>query len=104
MDAVRCGGGVSVSAWGVRNSKVFGTDNGRRTPVNLSWAASLSCRYCCKSPKLPGANFLAVKKSDRRRERFEYHGKNGGWLLLAGTRRHCRKQLGQALAIRVNHS
>jgi hypothetical protein len=23
-------------------------------------------RYCCKSPKLPGANFLAVKKSDRR--------------------------------------
>src|ERR1700724_3573585 len=28
--------------------------------------ASGSCRYCCKSPKLPGANFLAVKKSDRR--------------------------------------
>src|ERR1700730_18544006 len=24
------------------------------------------CRFCCKSPKLPGANFLAVKKSDRR--------------------------------------
>src|SRR6478672_4301364 len=24
------------------------------------------CRYCCKSPKLPGANFLAVKKKDRR--------------------------------------
>src|ERR1700730_4638834 len=24
------------------------------------------CRYWCKSPKLPGANFLAVKKSDRR--------------------------------------
>src|ERR1700694_516613 len=24
------------------------------------------CQYCCKSPKLPGANFLAVKKSDRR--------------------------------------
>src|SRR5580704_5141449 len=23
-------------------------------------------RYRCKSPKLPGANFLAVKKSDRR--------------------------------------
>src|SRR5580700_2044227 len=23
-------------------------------------------RYCCKSPKLPGANFLAVKNSDRR--------------------------------------
>jgi hypothetical protein len=93
MDAARCAGGVSVSAWGVRNSEVFGTDNGRRTPVNLSWAAvrrhahtalalgllylshptfathvgnSPSCRYCCKSPKLPGANFLAVKKSDRR--------------------------------------
>src|ERR1700730_5217441 len=24
------------------------------------------CRYCCKSPKLPAANFSAVKKSDRR--------------------------------------
>src|SRR6476660_6805188 len=24
------------------------------------------CRFCCKSPKLPGANFSAVKKSDRR--------------------------------------
>src|SRR5262245_38766630 len=24
------------------------------------------CRYCCKSPKLPGVNFPAVKKSDRR--------------------------------------
>src|ERR1700737_2595285 len=24
-----------------------------------------SCRYCCKSPKLPAANFSAVKKSDR---------------------------------------
>src|ERR1700738_5484322 len=23
-------------------------------------------RYCCKSPKLPGANFSAVKKPDRR--------------------------------------
>src|SRR5262245_35497989 len=27
---------------------------------------SLRGRYCCKSPKLPGANFPAVKKSDRR--------------------------------------
>src|SRR5262245_7056625 len=27
---------------------------------------SLPGRYCCKSPKLPGANFPAVKKSDRR--------------------------------------
>src|SRR5262245_62172230 len=26
---------------------------------------SLPGRYCCKSPKLPGANFPAVKKSDR---------------------------------------
>src|SRR5262245_29147856 len=23
-------------------------------------------RYCCKSPKLPGVNFPAIKKSDRR--------------------------------------
>src|ERR1700738_4308956 len=29
-------------------------------------STSGSCRYCCKSPKLPGADFLAVKKSDRR--------------------------------------
>src|SRR5262245_53442960 len=28
--------------------------------------SSESCRYCCKSPKLPGVNFPAVKKSDRR--------------------------------------
>src|SRR4029077_20792127 len=27
---------------------------------------SAMCRYCCKSPKLPGANFSAVKKTDRR--------------------------------------
>jgi hypothetical protein len=33
-------------------------------PAALVWAAL--CQYCCKSPKLPGANFLAVKKSDRR--------------------------------------
>src|ERR1700738_2506890 len=25
-----------------------------------------SCRYCCKSPKLPGANFPAVRESDPR--------------------------------------
>ena len=30
----------------------------------LHWFAN--GRYCCKSPKLPGANFPAVKKSDRR--------------------------------------
>jgi hypothetical protein len=33
-------------------------------PLHPPWSAV--CRYCCKSPKLPGANFLAVKKSDRR--------------------------------------
>src|SRR5215510_15067567 len=27
---------------------------------------SASLRYCCKSPKLPGANFPAVKNSDQR--------------------------------------
>src|SRR6202011_1020556 len=27
---------------------------------------SVPGRFCCKSPKLPGANFSAVKKSDRR--------------------------------------
>src|SRR6202045_3406770 len=29
-------------------------------------ASGASCRFCCKSPKLPGANFSAVEKSDRR--------------------------------------
>jgi hypothetical protein len=29
------------------------------------WAdGSLECRYCCKSPKLPGANFPAARQSD----------------------------------------
>src|SRR2546421_8500569 len=27
---------------------------------------SCSCRYCCKSPKLPGDNFPAIRRSDRR--------------------------------------
>jgi hypothetical protein len=27
---------------------------------------SVKCRYCCKSPKLPGDNFPAVRRSDRR--------------------------------------
>src|SRR6516225_9336562 len=34
--------------------------------MSLHRLSSESCRYCCKSPKLPGANFPAVKKSDRR--------------------------------------
>src|SRR5262245_39264478 len=32
-----------------------------RTLVGDAGTAA-SCRYCCKSPKLPGANFPAVKK------------------------------------------
>src|SRR5262245_49689827 len=41
-------------------------------PTRLSNRALICCiliaigRYCCKSPKLPGANFPAVRKSDRR--------------------------------------
>src|SRR5260370_31693697 len=27
---------------------------------------SAMCRYCCKSPKLPGDNFPAIRRSDRR--------------------------------------
>src|SRR5262249_42935330 len=27
---------------------------------------SALCRYCCKSPKLPGDNFPAIRRSDRR--------------------------------------
>jgi hypothetical protein len=33
-------------------------------PLRGLWAAM--CRYCCKSPKLPGPKFLAVKRSDLR--------------------------------------
>jgi hypothetical protein len=29
-------------------------------PLRSAWAGM--CRYCCKSPKLPGANFSAVKR------------------------------------------
>ena len=29
-------------------------------------ATSALCRYCCKSPKLPGNNFPAIRRSDRR--------------------------------------
>jgi hypothetical protein len=32
----------------------------------MAIGVALACRYCCKSPKLPGANFPAVKKSDPR--------------------------------------
>jgi hypothetical protein len=32
----------------------------------LHLLTSANGRFCCKSPKLPGANFSAVKKSDRR--------------------------------------
>src|SRR3984893_13901030 len=30
------------------------------------WHSGLECRYCCKSPKLPGDNFPAIRRSDRR--------------------------------------
>ena len=30
--------------------------------MSLHWVSSESCRFCCKSPKLPDANFPAVKK------------------------------------------
>src|SRR5262245_33525395 len=42
---------------------------GGTTMVAMSLSGSMppaASRYCCKSPKLPGANFPAVKKSDRR--------------------------------------
>jgi hypothetical protein len=35
-------------------------------PPEMPELSPQSGRYCCKSPKLPGANFPAVKKSDRR--------------------------------------
>ena len=34
-------------------------------PADLPWPPTL-CRYCCKSPKLPEANFPAVRQSDPR--------------------------------------
>jgi len=35
----------------------------RRSSAACRWAAL--CRYCCKSPKLPGTNFLAAGRSPR---------------------------------------
>jgi hypothetical protein len=32
-------------------------------PIPVEIGSPDSCRYCCKSPKLPGPKFLAVKKS-----------------------------------------
>jgi hypothetical protein len=37
-----------------------------RTKKSVGDVTAASCRFCCKSPKWPGANFPAVKKSDRR--------------------------------------
>jgi hypothetical protein len=34
--------------------------------TSIALHESASGRSCCKSPKLPGANFSAVEKSDRR--------------------------------------
>jgi hypothetical protein len=37
----------------------------KRTPIR-DLAMSQKCRYCCKSPKLPGDNFPVVRRFDRR--------------------------------------
>jgi hypothetical protein len=34
--------------------------------IKLRSVSAALCRYCCKSPKLPGPKFLAVKRSDLR--------------------------------------
>src|SRR5262249_40822505 len=31
-----------------------------------NWLESESCRFCCKSPKLSGDNFPAIRRSERR--------------------------------------
>jgi hypothetical protein len=35
-------------------------------PLGVKTRMPPECSHCCKSPKLPGANFSAVEKSDRR--------------------------------------
>ena len=43
-------------------------------PSILLTICNVKCRYCCKSPKLPGANFLAVKNpTDDRRSMWPNH-------------------------------
>ena len=37
----------------------------KRTIIDTTGMSAL-CRYCCKSPKLPGDNFSAVRRFDRR--------------------------------------
>jgi carbon-monoxide dehydrogenase large subunit len=46
--------------------RVIAPDVGGGFGVKQFHYASGSCRFCCKSSKLPGAIFSAVKKSDRR--------------------------------------
>src|SRR5262249_30551383 len=47
-------------------ASIFRPDYPQEQTSSMRSGTSDSCRYCCKSPKLPGANFPAVKKSDRR--------------------------------------
>ena len=51
-------------AWEVGRGHVRSTSD--RVEILCTAVKDAKCRYCCKSPKLPGANFYAVKKSDRR--------------------------------------
>jgi hypothetical protein len=47
---------------------IFRLDYPQEQTSSRHFSTPEKCRYCCKSPKLPGANFPAVKKStdDRR--------------------------------------
>jgi hypothetical protein len=70
-DLVRCG----ISMWPMsargqkhelpRRSIAVRFNLNEQTPTGRVQCDAV-CRFCCKSPKLPGANFSAVEKSDRR--------------------------------------
>ena len=53
------------------------------------------CRFCCKSPKLPGAIFSAVKKSDRHdrtpapQQNSAFRGRDASYLAPAAQIRTC---------------
>jgi hypothetical protein len=45
---------------------VYVRSTSNRVEILCTAAKDAKCRYCCKSPKLPAANFSAVEKSDQR--------------------------------------
>ena len=56
----------SGGGFGASLSRPVGNVTGFSSGLPAVLASAALCRFCCKSPKLPGADFLAVRQSDRR--------------------------------------